>query len=131
MRFITTKMHGIVDYIVGIILFFAPSLFGFADFGGAAVTIPQILGIAILIVTLLTRFEVGLIKLIPMKLHLAFDYLGSILLLTSPWLFGFSNLPSVAWVPHVIVGALILLQALMTETVPRSLGQAHTFRGAH
>ncbi len=122
MRFISTKTHGIIDYIVGIILFFAPSIFGFSEYGGAAVTIPQVLGVAILIVTLLTNFEPGLIKLIPMSLHLWFDYLGSILLIVSPWLFNFSNLSGSVWTPHVVVGALILVQALFSEKTPHSVG---------
>jgi hypothetical protein len=36
MRFISTRTHGIIDYIVGVILFFAPGIFGFAYVGGPA-----------------------------------------------------------------------------------------------
>ena len=44
MRFIPTKVHGALDYIVGIALIAAPWLFGFAGVGGAAVIIPVVLG---------------------------------------------------------------------------------------
>jgi len=37
MRFIPTKVHGILDYVVGVALIAAPWLFGFANVGGPAV----------------------------------------------------------------------------------------------
>src|SRR5690606_36891724 len=40
MRFIPTKVHGILDYVVGAALIVAPWLFGYAGVGGAAVIIP-------------------------------------------------------------------------------------------
>ncbi len=46
MRFIPTKVHGILDYVVGIALIAAPWLFGFAGMGGAPVVIPIVLGVA-------------------------------------------------------------------------------------
>ncbi len=35
MRFIPTRIHGMMDYLMGVLLIVAPCLFGFAD-GGAA-----------------------------------------------------------------------------------------------
>lgn len=121
MRFISTRTHGVIDYIVGVILFFAPGIFGFAYVGGPAVLIPKIMAIGILIITILTRFEVGIIKIIPMSAHLVLDYLGSIFLIASPWLFGFADNPAGVWLPHVIVGILILGQALFTKMRPSVL----------
>lgn len=43
MKIISTKTHGILDYLVGIILISSPWLLGFAD-GGAKMWIPVILG---------------------------------------------------------------------------------------
>ena len=40
MRFIPTKVHGVLDYLVGAALIVAPWLFGFAGMGGPAVVIP-------------------------------------------------------------------------------------------
>ncbi len=78
MKIIPTFVHGIFDYLGGIALLLAPNLFGFADVGGAAVMIPRILGVIILLQSICTRYELGLFKLIPMKMHLMNDYVASL-----------------------------------------------------
>jgi hypothetical protein len=45
LQFIPTKVHGALDYIVAVALIFAPMIFGFKEVGGAAVTIPVVVGI--------------------------------------------------------------------------------------
>jgi len=116
MRFISTRAHGVMDYIVGLLLLVAPYLLGFAD-GSAAQWVPMILGVAIVGMALMTDFELSLVRLIPMPLHLGIDIAGGLLLLASPWLFGFAD--RIAW-PHVIVGILEVGLALTTRTVPDS-----------
>lgn len=41
MRFISTRVHGVVDYLMGLLLIVAPFLFGFAT-GGSAQWVPII-----------------------------------------------------------------------------------------
>jgi hypothetical protein len=127
MRVIPTSAHAALDYIVGLALLMAPNLFGFADVGGTAVTIPRVIGAVVIGMSVLTRYELGLIKLIPMKTHLAFDYILMAILALSPWFFGFAGQPINVWLPHVLVGCLGLIIALMTETAPRArtIGPAH------
>ncbi|HZH11789.1 MAG TPA: SPW repeat protein [Microvirga sp.] len=114
MRFISTRVHGVMDYIVGLLLLAAPYLLGFAD-GTAAQWVPMILGMAILGMALMTDFELSVVKLIPMPVHLGIDIAGGLLLLASPWLFGFAD--RIAW-PHVVVGIMEVGLALTTRTVP-------------
>ncbi len=118
MKVIPAHVHGILDYIVGIALLLAPNLFGFAEFGGAAVWIPRLLGVAILGMALLTDNRVGLMRVIPMSTHLMIDYVAGIFLAISPFIFGFSNASGNVWLPHVVVGIAIFLLALLTETIP-------------
>ncbi len=118
MRFISTYAHGAIDYMTGILLLLSPMLFGFEDVGGMAVTIPRILGIASLLMALMTRFELGVFKLIPMGVHLTIDVLSGLLLAASPWLFGFAN---AVWLPHVVFGLAEVGLAMMTRTVPAAL----------
>ena len=40
MRFIPTKVHAVLDYVVAIALILAPTIFMFEEVGGAAVIIP-------------------------------------------------------------------------------------------
>ena len=118
MRFIPTRIHGLIDYLTGILLIAAPLLFRFAD-NTAAQWVPMLLGAAILVMALMTDFELSLANLIPMPLHLGIDAAGGLLLLASPWLFGFAD--RVMW-PHVIVGIMEIFFALTTRTVSDTAG---------
>jgi len=50
-----------------------------------------------------------------MRAHLVVDYLTGIFLALSPWIFGFANAPLNAWLPHLIVGILIVGYAIVTN----------------
>jgi hypothetical protein len=115
MKLISTHTHGILDYVVGVALIAAPWLFGFANDGPATV-IPVALGIGTLVYSLLTRYELGLIKLIPFKGHLTLDLMAGVLLASSPWIFGFSDY---VYLPHLLVGLFEIVASLTTHTVPR------------
>jgi len=115
-RFISTRFHGVLDYIVAIALFFAPVIFGFQNIGGAAVYIPMALGIVLALYSLFTDYELGFFKFLSMPYHLMVDVLAALFLAISPFLFGFVNEAANAWVPHVVVGIAILLVAAVTQT---------------
>lgn len=116
---ISTYAHGIIDYVVGLALLFAPNLFGFADLGGAAEIIPRILGIGIIGMALLTNYELGLVKLIPFRVHKTIDIAAGLYLALSPFIHGFNTALQSSWVPHVIVGAAIVVIGLMSQSVPQ------------
>jgi hypothetical protein len=115
MRFIPTRIHGTLDYLMGLVLLAAPWIFGFADDSAAARWVPGILGAGVIVYSLLTRYEFGLAPLIPMPLHLGLDAAGGLLLAASPWVFGFADR---VWLPHLILGLLEIGAALTTKTVP-------------
>jgi hypothetical protein len=114
LRFIPTRTHGVLDYLVGVLLILVPYLLGFAD-GSAAQWVPQILGAGAIVYSLLTDYELGAVRVIPMPVHLLLDIGSGVLLAASPWLFGFAD--RVAW-PHVVLGVLEIGAGLMTRTVP-------------
>ena len=121
-RPITTKGHGMLDYPVGLALLFAPNLLGFADAGGAAVWVPRLIGIITLVQSIFTRYELGLVKILPMRMHLMNDYLAGAFLAASPWLFGFYNAANQQiWLPHLVVGIGVLLVTALTAKEPRQL----------
>ena len=94
MRFMNTRMHGFAD-------------------GSGAQWVPQILGAAAIIYSLLTDYELGVVRVIPMPVHLGLDFASGLLLLASPWLFGFAD--RIAW-PHVLFGLIEIGASLMTQT---------------
>jgi hypothetical protein len=121
MRFIPTWVHGILDYIYGLALLFAPNIFQFSGVGGAAETLPRILGIIALASALMTDYELGLFKAISMRMHLTLDAIIGLLLIVGPFIFGFSDLAQNVWVPYIVIGAVVILAGLMTETKPRHM----------
>ena len=116
MRFIPTRIHGILDYLVGALLIAAPWLLGFAR-GGAETWVPVVLGAGALVYSLFTDYELGLVRRIPMPVHLLLDAGAGLLLAASPWIFGFAEL---VWAPHLVLGLLEVGAALMTKTAPQS-----------
>ncbi len=125
-RFLPTYVHGVLDYLAGVILIAAPWLFGF-DRGGPETWVPVALGALTIVQSLATRYELGLVKLIPMSTHLWIDGLGGALLALSPWLFGFADY---VWAPHVVFGLLEIGAALTTELTPRQLPEHRRLRHA-
>ncbi len=116
MKFIPTKVHGILDYVVAVALIFAPMIFGFSEVGGAAVAIPVILGIGLFLYSLFTKYEWGAVKVLGMPYHLMIDFIAATLLAVSPFLFGFADEAPNAWVPHVVVGITVILVVLFSQT---------------
>ena len=117
-RFLPTKIHGALDYIVGLALMLAPNIFQFADVGGPAVLIPRVLGMVLIVYSLITRYEWGVIKLISMPYHLMIDFLAALFLALSPFLFGFSNKEPNAWLPHLVVGIAVVVVVIVSKTQP-------------
>ena len=117
-RFIPTKVHGALDYIVAIALFFAPMIFGFANIGGPAIIIPMVLGIGLLLYSLFTSYEWGVFKLLSMPYHLVFDVLASVFLAASPFIFGFYNQAPNVWLPHVVVGLTVIIVVIFSQPQP-------------
>jgi hypothetical protein len=114
MRFLSTRAHGVIDYLTVILFIAAPWLFGFAD-GTAAQWVPVVIGVVILLSSMLTDYELSLARMIPMPVHLGLDLLAGLLLAASPWLFGFSDR---VWMPHLLLGAFEVIVSLVTRTVP-------------
>jgi hypothetical protein len=109
-----TRIHGMLDYLLGALLIASPWLFGFAD-GGAEQWAPVVLGVSVLLYSLFTDYEMGAVKKLQMPAHLMLDALGGLLLAASPWIFGFDER---VWMPHVVFGLIEAATAAVTNTVP-------------
>lgn len=114
MRFLSTRTHSIIGIIVAVALILAPNIFGFTDVDSAE-AVARFLGIFLLLSELITDSGFSLAKIIPMNVHLMMDYTAGVFLAVSPWLFGFADEKANAWVPHLIVGLLIIGYALVTR----------------
>jgi SPW repeat len=117
MRFIPTRFHGFLDYIVGVVLIAAPWIFQFSD-NTAATVVPIVLGIGLIAYSLLTDYELGVARVLPMPVHLLFDIAAGAVLAASPWIFGFAGESANVWVPHLLAGIAAVVLGLVTVQHP-------------
>ena len=131
MHIIPTKIHGILDYAMGLLLIASPWLFDFAR-DGAETWVPVVLGISTILYSLVTNYELGVSGKISMKTHLGIDLASGIFLALSPWIFGFSDY---VYLPHVILGltevAAVLLSKTEPEYTPGRRTTNHKSRSSH
>ena len=112
---ITSRVHGVLDYPVGLLLIASPWIFGFHDVGGAAVTLPILIGAIALLQSTITDYEQSVVDMIPLRMHLVNDIIAGTVLAASPWLFGFADEGTSAWLPHLVFGLLLLGSGLLTR----------------
>jgi len=130
MRFISRKVHAVLDYIVGILLIAAPWLLNFSDIEAAKWTAVSI-GALVLIMSFMTDYEGGGKKVLSMSTHLTMDVLAGLFLAASPWIFNFDEQ---VFLPHLIVGILEIGAGLFTERSSQHSGAHHAdhnIRPAH
>ena len=113
MRFIPTKFHAPLDYIVGAALIAAPWIFQFSEHK-AAMVVPIVLGFGLIAYSLFTNYELGVWKVAPMAVHNLIDVAAGAFLALSPWLFGFADESANVWVPHLVVGLAAIFLGLTT-----------------
>ena len=107
-------VHGVLEYVAGALLVAAPFLFGFDSDTATAVAI--VAGVVVLIVTASSAIPTGLSKSIPVSAHVILDYLVAILLIASPFLFGFSeDDPALAF--FIVLGVVHLLVTIATRFI--------------
>lgn len=112
-RPISTRMHGMVDYLTGGTLLALPGMLGAK---GTTATVLRAAGAGALAYSLLTRYELGLIKILPMRLHLLLDAMSGATLAAAPFLFADED-SSVTGVMAGI-GAFEIAASLLTKTQP-------------
>src|SRR3954451_19679307 len=114
MKIMPRFYHGVMDYVCGILLLASPNLLGFANVSGPASWVPRVIGLVILVQAMTTDYELGIMKMLPIGMHLLADYIIGALLIASPWLFGFSGM-RVATMTLAVMGILVIGLSAMTQ----------------
>ncbi|HET8655229.1 MAG TPA: SPW repeat protein [Longimicrobiaceae bacterium] len=109
---LSTRTHGVLDYVAAAVLIVLPWPSGLR---GAAAAVPTVLGAILLLYSLATDYELGALRRLQMPVHLWGDAFLGVLLAVSPWLFSFDRS---VWLPHLIVGLLLVAAAVFTRTIP-------------
>lgn len=105
------KVHGILDYALAILFLLAPTLFGFTD---PAATLSYVVGVVYIITSLLTKYPLGVIKLIPFPTHGVLETIMAVSWLIFPWIFGFSG-DAAGRNFFIIAGVALLVLVLLTD----------------
>lgn len=113
-HFLPTRIHGILDYLWSILLASTPWLLGYTR-GGAETWVPVGFAAGAALYSLLTAYELGAVRFLPMRVHLALDVVGGALLILSTWLL---DLRDPARLVNLGFGLFSILAGLMTETRP-------------
>ncbi len=125
MRFprpVDATLHGVVDYTAGTVLLTAfPRLAGIRGTRSAR----QVRTAAAIHAgySTLTKYPLGVVKLIPFQVHLALDALGAVALAATPFITGQWTKGRKHWVPQVALCAFELTSLAMTD--PSGKGDFH------
>jgi hypothetical protein len=125
MRFprpVDATLHGVVDYTAGTsLLTVFPRLAGIA--GTRSARQVRIAGAAHAGYSMLTKYPLGIVKLIPFQAHLALDAVGALALAATPFITGQYKRGPSQWAPHV---ALCLFEmSSLAVTDPTGRGDFH------
>jgi hypothetical protein len=118
LRIVPTKAHAAVDMATGPALIAAPTLLRMNGNTGATIP-PRVVGSLATAYSLLTDYELGLKRVVPMRAHLALDALGGVALAATPFLTGASKKGYRHWLPHALIGANEVFLALTTKERPQ------------
>lgn len=111
MKILSPRAHGYIDYLVVVGFLGGPAVF---ELDGLPATIAYVLAVVHLLLTSVTDFPMGLVKLVPFPLHGLIEFAVSIVLFALPWVAGFSDV-EMARNFYVGAGASVLLAFLISD----------------
>jgi hypothetical protein len=121
-RPVDSTLHGLVDYSAGTLLMTAlPRIAGIS--GTRASRQIRVAGAVHAGYSTLTKYPLGIVKLIPFRVHLALDALGALALAATPFVTGQWQRGTSQWVPHVALSLFELSSLAMTD--PTGRGDFH------
>lgn len=113
MKLLPPRIHGIFDYVTAATFAGAPVLF---TLGHSTVPIVAcyVMAGTLFVVSLLTRYPLGVAKIIPFPVHGAIEVVSAVGLVALPWLTGFADQPG-ARTFFVAAGLMIFTLWLLTD----------------
>jgi hypothetical protein len=111
-RLLPAWFHAIADYAVGATLIIVALAAGGP---GKVVGTGVVVGVTVLIVSMLTRYPLGVVKVLPFTVHSAGDYLAAALLVIAPFALSFNSSNTAMSVFYIVAGAAVLAVSLITN----------------
>lgn len=113
MRLLSPMVHGYIDYVASGVFALAPAIFMIEGVPPAVMGCYVISG-ALLVVSLMTRYPLGVVPLVPFTVHGAAELLGAPVIVAYPWIAGFERF-AVARNFYIVAGAGVFLLWLITD----------------
>ncbi len=129
MTTINTRLHGALDYTLGIVLMLSPWLFNYARETQSELWIPVISGAIAILYTLFTDASFGIVRRIKLSNHFLLDLLLGSFLVAAPKLFDYSGY--VYLLPYLWIGLLKIFISLAAGNVLHSKHIEQTPRAYH
>ncbi|WP_046246927.1 SPW repeat domain-containing protein [Hymenobacter terrenus] len=129
MKAISPTLHGVLDYGTCAFFALAPSLF---NLQGTYATVCYVLAAGYLVISLLTNMPLGAMRVIPFPVHGKLELVSGLVLIASPWLFGFANDNETARNLFAGAGIVFLLVYFLTDwyAQTREASNGHTISSA-
>src|SRR6185312_10113553 len=122
-RLLPAWFHAIADYAVGALLVIVALAVG----GSAgAVGTGVVVGITVLVVSMATKYPLGVFKVLPFPVHSGGDYLAAVLLLAAPFALNFHSGDAGLTAFYIVAGLAVLAVSLITnyQYSPKRTAQA-------
>lgn len=113
---IPLNVHAAIEPVAAIVLIASAWIFGFSD-NSTAKIVTIVVGAIMLLSGLMTDWRHSPVRIIPLRVHFMTDLVLGVVLVISPFVFGFHH-NGAATRLAVIFGALELLTALATQWDP-------------
>ena len=111
-RALPAWLHAVADYAVGGLLIIVAIAVGGE---GVAVATGVVVGAVVLAVSMLTKYPLGVVKVLPFTVHSLGDYLAAALLIVSPFALGYTDTDGGLSVFYVVAGVAVLAVSLITN----------------
>ena len=111
-RLLPAWLHAIADYAVGAGLIVIALAVGGS---GKAVAAGVVVGATVLVVSVLTKYPLGVFKVLPFTVHSAGDYLAAALLIVAPFALNFRDGDAGLSVVYLVAGIAVLAVSLITN----------------
>src|SRR5689334_22087399 len=111
-KFLPAWFHAFADYAVGALLVVAALAVGGST---AAVGIGVVVDVVVLVVSALTRYPLGIAKVLPFTVHSAGDYLAAALLIGAPFALGVRSSDMALSNLYLAAGIAVLAVSLITN----------------
>jgi hypothetical protein len=120
-RFLTPKMHGLVDYAAAAGLIIFPFVLGIGTSSPIAFWLSIVGGVAVISYSMLTGYAYSAAPVVPFKVHLVIDFMAAVGFELAPFVLGFSGLDAgYYWTLSVVV----FLVVAVSQTEQGSTSQA-------